>query len=167
MATCDICGKELGDRSEKIQLYSAHVTGREVKGEGIEAYTAPKIATSYKEKPRQVSVTVCSRHRFDLLKQRVLTGFFVFILVYLPVLFIFGKTSELFGLTINYQVWISMALSIIAVFFIVRIIRYDSLVAVRMTTKSKMEKSDLEYMTNGKYHKMIRKARRHSPNPGR
>ncbi len=90
MATCDICGKELGDRPDNIRLYTAHLTGREVQKDGIEAYTAPKITTSYKDKPRQVTVTVCYRHRLDLLKQRLLTGFFVMILIYLPILFVLG-----------------------------------------------------------------------------
>jgi hypothetical protein len=160
MATCDICGKELGDRPDMIRLYSAHLLNREVQAKGIEAYTAPKIATSYSAKPKPVTLQVCRRHQWDLVKQRVITGFFVFLLIFLPMLYIFGKLSGLFGLVIYYQVAIAFAISLILAGLIVRIVHYDSLIAVRMTTRSKMEKSDLEYMTEGKYRKLVGKKRK-------
>jgi hypothetical protein len=160
MPSCDICGKELGDRSDMIRLYSAHLLNREVQAKGIEAYTAPKIATSYSSKPRPVTLQVCHRHRWDLLKQRAITGFFVFLLIFLPVLYIFGKLSGLLGLLIYFQVGIAFVLSLILAALIVRMVHYDSLVAVRMTTRSKMEKSDLEYMTEGKYRKLVGKKKK-------
>jgi hypothetical protein len=161
MATCEICGKEAGEQPEVVRLYAAHLAGREVHAEGIEAYTAPQIATSYKSKPKVVNVTTCGRHRLDLLKQRVLTGFFVLVLLYLPVLFVVGKITDLFHMAIQAQVITAVVVSLAAVVaLMIWLVRYDSLVAVRMTTKSKMEKSDVEYMTERKYRKVMSKTRR-------
>jgi hypothetical protein len=42
----------------------------------------------------------------------------------------------------------------------VRTVHYDSLIAVRMTTHAKLEKSDVEYMTENKYRKMVGKRKR-------
>jgi hypothetical protein len=161
MATCEICGKETGEKPEVIRLYAAHLVGREVQAEGIEAYTAPKIATNYKNKPKLVNVTVCGRHRIDLLKQRVLTGFFVLVLLYLPILFVVGKITDLFHIALQAQVITAVVLSLAAVIaLMIGFVRYDSLVAVRMTTKSRMEKSDMEFMTERKYRKVMVKTRR-------
>lgn len=165
MPTCDLCGKDLGERSEDLRLYTGHLVSRTVQAEGIEAYTAPKIETQYSNKLRPLTVRVCRRHRMDLLKQRAITGFFVFIVIFLPVLFVFGKLTSLVHLSIYYQVAISFALSIILDIFIVRTIRYDSLIAVRLTTRAKQEKSDLEYLTERKFRKITgsRKAKMKSP----
>ncbi len=161
MATCEICGKDTGDQPEVVRLYTAHLVGREIHAEGIEAYTAPKIATSYKNKPKTVNVTVCRRHRFDLFKQRALTGFFVLVLLYLPILFVVGKITDLFHMVIQAQVITAVVVSLVAVTaLMIGFIRFDSLVSVRMTTKSKMEKSDVEYMTERKYRKMMQKNRK-------
>jgi hypothetical protein len=56
---------------------------------------------------------------------------------------------------------IAVVISIAAVAaLMIGFIRFDSLVAVRMTTKSKMEKSDVEYLTERKFRKMMRKTRK-------
>lgn len=165
MPPCDVCGKDLGERSDDLRLYAGHIVSRKIQAEGIEAYTAPKIETQYSKKPRPLTVHVCRRHRMDLLKQRAITGFFVFILVFLPVLFVFGKLTGLVHLSIYYQVAISFVLSIVLDVFIVRTIRYDSLIAVRMTTRAKQEKSDLEYMTERKFRKMSGNRKTHTKSP--
>jgi hypothetical protein len=160
MAICDLCGKELDNRAEMVRLYSAHLVKREIQAEGIEVYTAPKIATSYTNKPQPVTLQICRRHYRDLFKQRAITGFFVWLLIFLPILFIAGKISGIFTPIPYYPVAFALVLSIILAILIVRIVRYDSLIAVRMTTRAKMERTDLEYMTEQKFRKMVGKRKK-------
>ena len=164
METCDLCGKDLGEKPETIRLYEAHLLGRELKSEGVELYTAPKFASNYARKIKPILVQVCGRHRGDLLKQQAITGLFVFTLIFLPVLFVIGKLTGLFGLLIFYPVIATFPVSIGLAVLIVRTIRYDSLIAVRMTTKAKVEKTDLEYFTEKKYRRILGKEKRaHKP----
>ena len=165
MESCDICGRDLGNKPDTIQLYEAHLISREVQSQGIEVYTAPKVASRYDKKIKQVSLRVCKRHSRDLLKQRAVTGFFIFLLTFLPIAYTIGRLTMHFNILVNGSVAISIILTVLFAAVLVRLIRYDSLVAVRMNTKAKLEKTDLEYMTENKYLKITGKRNKSKKSP--
>jgi hypothetical protein len=157
MTLCDVCGKDTNGKSDLIRLYSARVKGHEVE-HGLPVVGGEKITTTY-ERFQPVEVTVCQRHRVELLKQRLMPGVIAFVLLFVTIV---SATLAIFR-TFDGNPFVAYGLAVVVtlglVYFVLKLIPYDGIIALLMTQRDRPLKLGLVYLTERKYTKMAAQAK--------
>ncbi|MCL4562813.1 MAG: hypothetical protein M1281_19640 [Chloroflexi bacterium] len=151
MLTCDVCGREIDNEGEKVHLYTAKLISREV---GDRVLVTSKTTSAFKDF-RPVEVTVCPRHRRELFVQRLMPGVIIFVIFFIPIFFFTVKLPRIFLGPIPLQYLAGVIIDLVLVFFVVRLIQLDGLVAASLTIQEKRKKTGIEYLTEKKYQRAL------------
>ncbi|HVP21513.1 MAG TPA: hypothetical protein VMS73_06590 [Anaerolineaceae bacterium] len=150
MENCEVCGKDLEHGYEAIEIHTAKLIKRKVKKEKL----GTAIASEY-GKFAPVSVSVCNRHKLGLWIQRLIPGFLAFILIFIPIAtllslipFLKNNPSALFI--------ISIPITLIPVYFLIRRITYEAYIASLLTFQPKNREAGIEYFGMAKYRRIMR-----------
>ena len=150
METCDVCGKVISGDGEYFSLYKSYLLKRvKIKG----ALTS-SVASQYAEF-RPVKVHICSRHKKNLLSQRLMSGLIVFVVAYIPIMLLLSLLINWTG-NEGSRYLITGAISLILAVLMVRRITYDGFIASLMTMQSRSREGRDEYFADAKYQRIMR-----------
>ncbi|HZW03176.1 MAG TPA: hypothetical protein VFF68_04575 [Anaerolineaceae bacterium] len=152
MTLCDVCGKDTNGKSDQIRLYTARVKGHAVE-RGLPLVGGEKMTTTY-ERFQPLEVTVCRRHRLELVKQRFMPGLIAFVVLYLIVSSAFWAIFRTFGGSQFLSFGLALVVALALVYLVLRLISYDGIVAMLMTQRDRPLKLGLVYLTERKYQRL-------------
>lgn len=153
MAACNLCGKELAQDSDTMQLYKTHILQRSIAKSRLGSETTSEYA-----KFTLVQVQICRKHRTTLWTQRFMSSLIVFLLLYIPVatLFFF-LTNSSYDWSQNVGVFflVGAAITIIPVVFLARRISYDGFIASALNLLPSNRENAVEYFHEARYNRLI------------
>ncbi len=150
MAECDACGKEFDYTGEKVRLYSSKLLERVISDKKL---ATAKVSSSYGQF-KAVEVTVCRRHRWELFIQRLMPGLISFLILYLPIVFIISRFYRFEGVMLRWLYGVSAVITLGLVVVIVRTISLDAIIATILTTRSRQNGENIEYLTSRKFERL-------------
>lgn len=152
MSTCDVCGKELTPKVDTVRLYAGKVIKRAVSENKVMG--PGQLSTAF-ENLQPVEITVCSRHRWELFKQRIVPGVICFVILFFPLLFIVGNLLKLVDAPLPVQYYLTFPIDLLVSALLTRLISYEALLAAGMNLRERRKGTGIEYVTEGKYRRML------------
>jgi hypothetical protein len=150
MPVCDVCEKELTPKWDTLHLYVGKV-GQHTLSKSM---LSTQSATTF-ERFKPVDVTVCSRHRKELFRQRIMPAVISFVLLFIPIGFLISLAAKLVSITQITQYVITALIAALLSYLLTRQITYDGLVAILMTRQSRG--LGVEYLTEKKFKNLMKR----------